>query len=229
MRLAVDSRLSISEPFRWSLARRSSSSVTRCSLSCRNSLVIDSTTLPRRLDRRARVDRQAAGIAIRIQLGEHRVRQPLPLADVLEQARAHAAAQQRVEHVAGEPLLVRQRIGRHSQAQVHLFQRLLVAQRDARMRAGSLVRRRRAGPAGSASKCCAHQRHQPLVRQVARGRHQQVGRRVHAGVVAADHVAGRSASRSAASPESACPAGGLSRNSRRRSRGPGSRGCPPPS
>ena len=46
MRLEVDSRPSISEPFRWSLARRSSSSGTGSCFSCRNSLTIDSTTLP---------------------------------------------------------------------------------------------------------------------------------------------------------------------------------------
>src|ERR1017187_5672737 len=43
--LPVDSRPSISEPFGWSLARRNSSSLTCCSLSSRNSLMMDSTTL----------------------------------------------------------------------------------------------------------------------------------------------------------------------------------------
>ena len=44
------------------------------------------------------------------------------------------------------------------------------------------------GPGCEPQEILLHQRHQPLVRQVPGGRHQQVGRRVHAGVIAADHV-----------------------------------------
>ena len=99
--------------------------------------------LARGLDGCAGVDREAAGVAIRIQFGEHSVGQPLPLADILEQARTHAAAEHRVQHVAGEAVLMRHRIRRHAQAEMHLLERFLVAQRDAR------VGRRASSGAGS--------------------------------------------------------------------------------
>src|ERR1017187_7204176 len=79
------------------------------------------------LARSSRINGKAAGIAVRAQFGEHRVRQPLALADVLEQARAHPPAQQGVEHITREPLFVRQRVGWHPQAQMYLLERLLVA------------------------------------------------------------------------------------------------------
>jgi hypothetical protein len=120
---------------------------------------MDSTTLRADSMRRAGIDRQAARIAVRAQLREDGVRQPLPLADVLEQARAHAAAQQGVEHVTGEALLVRQRIRRHAQAQMHLFQRLLVAQGDAGVRGGNLYPRA-ALATGQLVEMLAHQFHQ---------------------------------------------------------------------
>src|SRR5713226_5040993 len=83
-----------------------------------------------RLRGRARVDGKAAGVAIGIELGEHRVGQTLPLADVLEEPRAHASAEQRVENVASEALLMRQWEGGDSETQLDLLERFLVAQSD---------------------------------------------------------------------------------------------------
>ena len=189
---------------------------------------MDSTTLRARFERRSGVNGKAAGIAVGAQLGEHRVGQALPLADVLKQARAHAAAQQGVQHVAGEPLLVRQRIGGHAQAQVHLLQRLLVAQGDARVRAGRDVRgRRRAGR--QRFEMLAHQVHQAVVGQVAGRGDDQVGGRVDVRVVVVDGLAVEALHGLARAQDRLAERVVLPEVGRRRSRGPGNPGCPPPS
>src|SRR5438067_1010616 len=72
--------------------------------------------LRRRLPRRAGIDGETTGVAIRVQLAEDGVAQPLALANVLEQARAHAAAEQRVEHVGGVAPLVADGMRRHADA-----------------------------------------------------------------------------------------------------------------
>ena len=77
---------------------------------------------------------EAASVAIRIQLGKDGIRQALPLADVLEEARTHPAAQQRIQHVTDKAVFVRYRIRRHAEADVYLLERFLVTERDARMR-----------------------------------------------------------------------------------------------
>ena len=130
-------------------------------------------------DGRAGVDGQAAGVAVGAQFGEDGVGQALPLADVLEQARTHAAAQQRVQHVTGEALLVRQRIRRHAQAQMHLFERFLVAQGDAGVRGGHALRGRRAAMGGQATRNARlTSLTESLVSQIAGGGDQHVGGRV---------------------------------------------------
>ena len=55
---------------------------------------------------------------------------PWLLADVLEQARTHASAEHRVQYIAGEAILVRDRVTRHAEADVHLLQILLGFERD---------------------------------------------------------------------------------------------------
>src|SRR5215831_2920592 len=72
--------------------------------------------LARRFDARSRIDRKAARIAVRVELAEEGVSQSLPLADVLEKPRAHAASEECIEHVARETFRVRQRVRRHSQS-----------------------------------------------------------------------------------------------------------------
>ena len=92
--------------------------------------------LPRRLHCHARIDRQAPGVGIHTQLGEHRVGQPLFLANILEQARAHSTAQHRVQHIAGEPALVGHGNAGNTQVKVRLLQRCFMAKYQAGVRGG---------------------------------------------------------------------------------------------
>ena len=94
----------------------------------------------------------------------HRVRQPLLLADVLEQARAHAAAEHRIQDVADEALVVRQRIRRARPCTTCTCSSEFLLRRDhARVRserrrgsgAGRLAGRTRNAPApGSTIRSC---------------------------------------------------------------------------
>src|ERR1019366_2079237 len=77
------------------------------------------------------VDGEASGVAVGIEIAVDGVGQALSLADVLEEAGAHAAAEQGVENVAGVALLVGDGIGGDSEAELHLFESLLVAQDNA--------------------------------------------------------------------------------------------------
>ena len=73
----------------------------------------------------ARVDRDHAGVAVGRQVAEHRVRQPALFADVLEEPRAHRAAENRVQHVERVPVVVRLRIGRRAETEMALLDVLL--------------------------------------------------------------------------------------------------------
>ena len=70
---------------------------------------------------------QAARIVIHGQFREHRVRQPLLLANILKQSRTHPAAQNRIQHISVEPGLIRHSHRGHAQIDMNLFERLLVA------------------------------------------------------------------------------------------------------
>ncbi len=60
----------------------------------------------------------------------------MPFADVLEQTGAHASAEQRVQDVGRVALLVRDGVRGDADADLHLLERLLVAQVDARKSLG---------------------------------------------------------------------------------------------
>ena len=98
------------------------------------------------IERSAGIDRKRAGIAIGIQLAENRVRQALAFANILEQARGHAAAENVVEHGDGEAAAIGHRQRRNADADVHLLEFVLGAQSDVRrglrLRFRGVVRRR---------------------------------------------------------------------------------------
>ena len=96
--------------------------------------------LQRPVRRRARVHAQHAGVAVRIQVAVDRVGQAALLAHGLEEPRAHAAAQHRVQQQRAIAPVARDGQRRHAHTKLHLFERLLVAQHD--LRAGG---RRQAG------------------------------------------------------------------------------------
>ena len=75
--------------------------------------------------RAAGVNRKGPGVAIRAQPAEDRVRQPAFFADVLEQPRAHRAAEQRVEHIARIAIVVALRIAADADANVALLELLV--------------------------------------------------------------------------------------------------------
>ena len=95
----------------------------------RSSSTTTSITSPHGLVGAAGVDRQRPGVAIRAEPAEHGVRQPALLADVLEQPRAHRAAEHRIQHVAGVAIVVILRIAARAEADVALLE-LLVADQD---------------------------------------------------------------------------------------------------
>ena len=87
--------------------------------------------LDRRLARGARVYAQGAGVAIRIQVAIDGVGEPLALADVLEQARAHASPEQRIQDVGSVAAFVCHGMRGNADADLDLLERFLVAQVDA--------------------------------------------------------------------------------------------------
>ena len=70
------------------------------------------------------VDRDVAGVAIRAQAAEHRIGQPALLADVLEQPRAHRAAEHGVQDVADVAVVVVLRVAVRAEADVALLELL---------------------------------------------------------------------------------------------------------
>ena len=95
----------------------------------------------------AGVDGHHAGIGIRRELAEHRVSEALLFANILEQARRHAAAEKIVEHGHAEAVFVAERNRRHADAEMNLFEVALGFEMDGRLRCGAR-RRFRAGPTG---------------------------------------------------------------------------------
>src|SRR5260370_8959900 len=85
-----------------------------------------------RFERGAGIDRQASSVAIRVEIIVDGVSQALLFADLLEQSRTHATAQNGVEHVRNVALLVRDGMGRNPHAQLHLLERFLVARDNPR-------------------------------------------------------------------------------------------------
>ena len=120
----------------WSLERRSSSSGTGVGFQIAEFLDHALDNFDGRLARGARIDAHGAGVAIRIQVAVDGVGESLALANILEQARAHAASEQRIQDVGGVAAFVRHGMRRDADADLHLLQRFLVAQVDARKSLG---------------------------------------------------------------------------------------------
>ena len=114
---------SIRLPFRWSFERRSSVFRAPASASdCRSSSTTRSITSPTASLRAAGIDRQRSRVAIRAEPAEHRVGQAALLPDILEEPRAHRAAEQRVQDVAHVPVVVLLRVAGRPHADVALLQ-----------------------------------------------------------------------------------------------------------
>src|SRR6185437_3163533 len=78
-------------------------------------------------ERRAGIDGEDAGIAIRIDVAEDGVGEALSLADILEEARGHSAAEHVVEYGGGEATVVGHRKRGNAQADVDLLEFALAA------------------------------------------------------------------------------------------------------
>src|SRR5437588_9473114 len=129
--------------------------------------------LPDRLRGGARVNGHHAGIGVRRKLAEDGVSEPALLANVLEQARGHAAAQQIIEDRKPEAVLMHQRNRRYTDAKVHLFEVALFFEKDGRLRVRRAVVV--SWPGGlERTKFALHQFHHPVVRDIACGRNDQV-------------------------------------------------------
>src|SRR4029079_7208932 len=111
------------------------------------------------------------------------------LADVLEQARAHRAAEHRVQHVTGEALVVALREGRRAQADVALLE-ILLADDDAAPFGGTGPVHGRARYLDAAERL-ANQRGDSLVLQVARRRDDEVRGDVGVGEIAGEGLLGQ--------------------------------------
>src|SRR5262249_37816972 len=72
------------------------------------------------------VDPDVPRVTVRGQERVDAVRLSLPLADLLEEPRAHATAERRVEEMRGVAIVVRLRDAGRAEAEVHLLQVLLV-------------------------------------------------------------------------------------------------------
>ena len=135
----------------------------------------------------AGVDRELAGVAIRAQSAEHRVGQAALLPHVLEEPRAHRAAEQRVEHVARVAVLVALRITRDPRQMWLCSSSLLrMSTFGATCGASSTVR---LADRRDAAELLRHQIPHALVLEVAHGRHDQVARRVGVREIAAEQPA----------------------------------------
>ena len=84
---------------------------------------------------------EGAGVGVALVCGEHVVGEPAPLAHLAEEARRHAGAEDRREHLQRVPVGVDERIAAHAQAEVRLIGVLVV---DGHLGAVVAVR---AGPA----------------------------------------------------------------------------------
>ncbi len=73
----------------------------------------------------ARINGQVAGIAIRAQTTEDRIRKPALFANVLKESRAHRPAQHGVEHVTRIPIVVVLRVAARAHADVTLLEVLV--------------------------------------------------------------------------------------------------------
>src|SRR5262249_61452773 len=139
-----------------------------------------------RLVRAARVDREGPGVAISAQAAEDRVGEAALFTDVLEQPRAHRAAEQRVQHVARVAVLVILRIAADAETQMALLE-LLVAHDDLRHDARRLIAHDFAG-LGERSQFLLHQTADAIVLPVSERGDDQVVRRVYAPEIAAQEI-----------------------------------------
>lgn len=89
---------------------------------------------------RAGINEQHTGVAVAGVLAEDGVGEGLPLADILEEARRHGAAENIVEQRGGKAPGMRDGIGRDAEADVNLLELFFVAERDARVGFGQRVR-----------------------------------------------------------------------------------------
>ena len=118
-------------PLSWSLARVSSSSASGVSLRLRNSARMRSTHFEGLAGRGAGVDAEGSGVAVGAEVGVDGVGHAALLADGLEEARTHAAAEHGVEDERGVAVVVGDGRGGHAEADLHLLEGFLVAQQDA--------------------------------------------------------------------------------------------------
>ena len=122
------------------MARRNSSALTGSSLDAAEFLDDRADQLRRGFARCSGVHRKHARIGIGRQVAANRVRQSLPFADILKQPRRHSAAENNIQQRRRVAPLVRQRIRRHAEHDVDLFEFLLVALFDAGVCLGALSR-----------------------------------------------------------------------------------------
>ena len=97
----------------------------------RNSAITRLDNFDGRLARGARIYTHGASVAIGIQVAVDGIGEPLALADVLEQARAHASSEQRIQDVGSVAAFVGHGMRGDADADLHLLERFLVAQVDA--------------------------------------------------------------------------------------------------
>ena len=172
MRVALDSIESTVRPFTFSRARSSSSVVTPSCCSRWSSVPITPMRLAHVVRPRAHVQPHLAGVRVVRRIRVDRVGQAALLAHLLEQAGRARAAQHRVQQPQREAPLVAAGDPVAAQAEVVLL-RLLGVEAHRRRR----LRRARApatGAAGASPTRGLHQRHEPVVIEVAGGGHDDV-------------------------------------------------------
>ena len=125
-----------------------------------------------RVVRAAGVDGERSGVAIRAQSAEHRVGEAALLTHVLKQTRAHRPAEKRIQQVARIPIVVVLRIAAHTDAEVALFELLVADQHLGHHLGGLLTQCRAVGR--QRPELLVHELADPLVFQVADGRHDQI-------------------------------------------------------
>ena len=121
IRELVSSRPSTRPPRSWPLARATSASVRPFAATSSSTSRTTPATSPSLLRLAARVHGQVPGVRVARHRRIHLVREATPLPDLLEQPRAHAAAQRRVEHAQREPAVVVPVERAHAQHEVRLL------------------------------------------------------------------------------------------------------------
>ena len=200
-------------PLSWSLARVSSSSGSELFLQLAEFVQDQVDGLQRLAGRGAGVDAERAGVAVGAQVGIDGVGQAALFADGLEEARAHAAAQDRVQDQGGVAVFVGDGRGGHAQADLHLLQRLFCC--FSRMRALEIGRGEFVDGLAAVQRreFLGHGLDEAVVVEIAGGGEDHVAGVEAAGVVVEELVLVEPGRRSRWCPGSACRADGPSRSS----------------